>query len=195
MPCIVRMQSHASLYGGPVRRPSSYARMAIRGRRCSRRSRARLRRSTVPRVENLAFGDSEEKVEAIAALVAEGDPRAVPVLQALVDGELQTAGERRVLIVKGGEAIDARHRRKRSRRCPRTREDVVVNNRVRGARQGALAAFKLASPDRAARLAAAKELAGRRRRSDAAARQEGARQGTRSRDQGAARRRSRRRCS
>ena len=59
-------------------------------------------------VEKLATGDSDEKLEAIAALVAEGDPRAVTVLRALAAGELKvaTAGKR-VLIVKGGEATDA----------------------------------------------------------------------------------------
>ena len=39
-------------------------------------------------VEKLAYGDSEERIAAIAALVAEGDPRAVTVLRALAEGEL-----------------------------------------------------------------------------------------------------------
>ena len=32
-------------------------------------------------VEKLAFGESEERTAALAALVAEADPRAVPLLQ------------------------------------------------------------------------------------------------------------------
>src|SRR5215471_5853939 len=41
-------------------------------------------------VERLGYGDSEERLSAIAALVAEGDPRASTVLQALAEGELKT---------------------------------------------------------------------------------------------------------
>ncbi|HXL75846.1 MAG TPA: hypothetical protein VN967_08355, partial [Burkholderiales bacterium] len=55
-------------------------------------------------VEKLAFGESDERIQAIGALVAEGDPRAAEVLAALADGELQTAGKR-VLIVRAGEAL------------------------------------------------------------------------------------------
>jgi urea transport system permease protein len=112
-------------------------------------------------VENLGYGDSEERLAAITALVAEGDPRAVTVLQALAEGELKTAGEqgKRVLIVKGGEATDAITGGKIAP-PPAALEDVRINNRVRGAIQGALAALRLTSPDPAARLAAAMELAG-----------------------------------
>ncbi|HKA42010.1 MAG TPA: urea ABC transporter permease subunit UrtB [Burkholderiales bacterium] len=109
-------------------------------------------------VSKLATGDSDEKIAAIGALVAGADPRAAILLQALADGELQVAGKR-VLIVKSGEATDAATGEKVTP-LPAEREDVIANNRVRGAVQGALAALKLVSPDRATRLAAAKELAG-----------------------------------
>ncbi|MES2563654.1 MAG: urea ABC transporter permease subunit UrtB [Pseudomonadota bacterium] len=109
-------------------------------------------------VERLAFGESEQKIEAIAALVAEGDTRAIIILQALAAGELQTA-DKRVLIVKGGKAIDALSGQSVSP-LPASAEDVPANNRLRGTVQAALAAFGLASADRNARLAAAKELAG-----------------------------------
>jgi len=113
-------------------------------------------------VEKLAYGDSEERIAAIAALVAEGDPRAVTVLRALAEGELKAAGEqagRRVLIVKGDEVTDAITDEKVSP-LPAGTEDVRINNRLRGAVQGALAALKLVSSDRATRFAAVKELAG-----------------------------------
>src|SRR5262249_23780812 len=109
-------------------------------------------------VAKLATGESDEKIAAIGALVADADPRAAIVLQALAEGELQVAGKR-VLIVKGGEATDAATGEKVAPR-PAEREDVIANNRVRGAVQGALAALRLVSPDRATRLAAARELAG-----------------------------------
>ena len=67
-------------------------------------------------VRKLAFGESDEQVAAVAALVAEGDAQAAALLQALADGELQTAGKR-VLIVKGENGVDAVTGAK-SRRCP-----------------------------------------------------------------------------
>ena len=109
-------------------------------------------------VEKLAFGEGDERLEAIGALVTEGDPRAAIVLGALGDGELQTASKR-VIIVRGAEATDAVTGEKLAS-MPAEREDIVANNRLRGAVQGALAALKLISPDRAIRFAAAKELAG-----------------------------------
>jgi len=109
-------------------------------------------------VEKLATGDSGEKIEAIGALVAEGDPRAIAVLEALSEGELQIAGKR-VLIVKGERATDALSGAPVAP-LPADREDVVANNRVRGAATVALAALKLVAPERQTRLAAAKALAG-----------------------------------
>jgi urea transport system permease protein len=91
-------------------------------------------------------------------LVKEGDARAVPILEALAAGELQIA-DKRVLITKDGETTDALTGAKVSP-VPHGVEDVAVNNRLRGAVQGALASLKLGSPDRNLRLAAAKELAG-----------------------------------
>jgi urea transport system permease protein len=82
-------------------------------------------------LERIASGDNDEKIEAISALAAEADPKAAAVLEALAEGEL---------------LIDGR------------REEVVVNNRVRGAIGAALAALRLASPDPAERLAAARTL-------------------------------------
>jgi urea transport system permease protein len=109
-------------------------------------------------VEKLATGDGEEKLAAISALVSAGDARAVTVLTALIEGELQTAGKV-VLIVKGAVAVDA-VTGERIAALPAEREDVTANNRLRGAAQRALAALKLLSPDRAVRAAAVKDLAG-----------------------------------
>src|SRR4029077_30738 len=84
-------------------------------------------------VDKLANGDNDEKGQAIAALVAEGDPKALDVLSKFADGEVEV----------GGKKIE-----------------VVVNNRLRSAVADALAALRLLAPERATRLAAAKELAG-----------------------------------
>ena len=109
-------------------------------------------------VEKLAFGESDEKIEAIGALAAEGDPKAADLLQAVSDGEVQTAGKR-VLIVRGESAVDALTGEKVAP-LPPEREEVVANNRLRGAIAGALAALKLLSADPHERLAAAKQLSG-----------------------------------
>jgi len=108
-------------------------------------------------VSKLATGDSEEKTTAIAALLAEGDPRTQEILQALLDGELQTAGNR-ALIVKGDVAVDAASGEKVTP-LPENREDVSLNNRLRREVGAALAALRLLSPDAKSRQAAVAELA------------------------------------
>ena len=108
-------------------------------------------------VKELAFGDGDARGKAIGALVAGGDAAALPLLQALMDGDVQTVGEDRVLIVKGDAAVDAVTGAAVTP-LPDSRGDVVVNNRLRRTLATAIAAFKLSSPDRAVRLAAAKEL-------------------------------------
>src|SRR6185369_4583021 len=109
-------------------------------------------------VRKIAFGESDEQVAAVAALVAEGDAQASALLQALADGQLQTSGKQ-VLIVKGEQGIDAMTGQKVDP-LPAEREDVNANNRLRRELATALAALKLISPERNVRLAAAKELSG-----------------------------------
>ena len=81
-------------------------------------------------VKRLA-GDNDAKIAAIAEIAATGDPEALTVLKQLADGELKVDGQ-----------------------------EVMLNNRVRREIEGAMAALRLVSPDRDARLAAAKGLAG-----------------------------------
>jgi len=107
-------------------------------------------------VGKLAFGESDEQIAAVNALVAAGDERAQPLLQALADGAVQTAGKR-VLIVTGDEGVDAVTGEKIAP-LPEDREDVVVNNRLRREIDSALGVFKLVSADRGTRLKAAKAL-------------------------------------
>jgi urea transport system permease protein len=83
-------------------------------------------------VGRLAADDNDEKIAAIGALVAEGDPAAVAVLQRFAEGEVEIDGNKL---------------------------EVVVNNRLRAAVADALAALRLLAPERATRLAAARELA------------------------------------
>ncbi|HEY5862911.1 MAG TPA: urea ABC transporter permease subunit UrtB, partial [Casimicrobiaceae bacterium] len=108
-------------------------------------------------IRDLAFGESDARGKAIAAIVASGDAQALPLLQAVLDGEIKTAGEDRVLQVKGDAATDLLTG-KSVTPVPDNLDDLVVNNRMRRELGTALAALKLATPDRATRLAAAKEL-------------------------------------
>src|SRR6187549_657182 len=98
-------------------------------------------------VEKLATGDADERSAAITALVAEADPKAAAFLEAVSEGEVQVAGKR-VLVVKGGQASDALTGEKLAA-VPEGAEDVVANNRLRKEIEGALAALKLLSPERA----------------------------------------------
>jgi len=109
-------------------------------------------------IEKLAFGESDEKIEAMAALVASGTAKAAEILQALADGELNTSGKR-VLIVQGDSAVDAVTGEKLAK-VPEDKEDIIVNNRVRRELGGAIAALRLVSPKVEVRFAAAKELLG-----------------------------------
>ena len=109
-------------------------------------------------VEKLAFGESDEKVEAIAALLAAGNEKSAAILQALADGELHTAGKR-VLIIKGESVADAVTGEKLAK-VPEDKEDITVNNRLRRELGSALAALKLVSSETEIRHAAAKELMG-----------------------------------
>jgi urea transport system permease protein len=107
-------------------------------------------------IRDLAFGENDAKVEAIAALVATGEDSALGLLQALSDGEIQTSGDQ-VLKVKDKVAVDV-ITGKAVDPLPASLDDIVLNNRVRRELGTAIAALKLTSGDRAIRLPAAKEL-------------------------------------
>ncbi len=107
-------------------------------------------------VGKLAFGDNDEKVAAIRAFVEKGESAAAPMLAALADGQLQTAGEQ-VLIVRDEVGIDA-VTGETVTPLPETREDVIANNRVRGEIANAVAVLRLLSPQRELRVRAVKEL-------------------------------------
>jgi len=108
-------------------------------------------------VRDLALGENEEKVKAISALVASGDPDALPLLQSLLSGEVQTVGDATVLRVKDGVATNLATGAK-VEPLPESRDDVVLNNRVRRELATGIAALQLVATDRATRLAAAQAL-------------------------------------
>jgi urea transport system permease protein len=108
-------------------------------------------------VKQLATGDVAAKVEAVEALTRAGDPAALPVLEALHDGELAIAPNGAVVIDRKGGPVDALTLQKLDP-APEELEPVEINNRVRGQLQSALSAFRLFAPDRKVRFDAAKEI-------------------------------------
>ena len=108
-------------------------------------------------VRALAFGESDAKIQAIATLGSSADADAARLLQAFLDGEVQTVGEAEVLLVQGETGTDILTGKAVSP-LPDDRDDVVLNNRVRKHLATAIAALSLSAPDRATRLAAAKQL-------------------------------------
>jgi urea transport system permease protein len=107
-------------------------------------------------------GDSfAAKEKAIVALGESGDPRAVPLLKALGDDRVRRDADSHIVVVTtdgsttrytdavtGAELKDA---------APDSLDRVIVNNRLRGAIEAALGTLTLFSPDRAARLTAARD--------------------------------------
>ena len=109
-------------------------------------------------VQKLAFGEPDEKIAVLGEIAAAADESAIPLLQALADDSVQAHADKKlVVIVKDGKGTDAATG-KPVDPLPPGLDDVVINNRVRGQIGSVLAALKLTSPDKAVRLAAAKEL-------------------------------------
>jgi len=114
--------------------------------------------SLVGRLAGDSFADKEK---AVTALGAQGDPRAVSLLQVLTDGHLLRGPDGRVVVSQtAGETTrlrDAVTGEDISRTDPDSLDRIIVNNRLRGAIEGALGALSLFSTDPAVRLAAARD--------------------------------------
>jgi len=112
-------------------------------------------------VAGLAGDSFAAKETAIVALGKLGDPRAVPILQALSDDRLRRAPDGRVVIVTqtGGTTrlTDAASGQGLGDVAPDSLDRIIVNNRLRGQIEAALGALGLFSPDPAVRLAAAQD--------------------------------------
>ncbi len=108
-------------------------------------------------IKQLAAEDSDAKLDAISKIAASGDAAAVPLLKAMQDDALQLFNGLPV-IVAGSSVSDALSGETVAAPAEKL-EAIVVNNRVRGVLDAALAALKLISPVRDERLAAAKIVA------------------------------------
>jgi urea transport system permease protein len=103
----------------------------------------------------IAAGDSDERITALNAAVAAGDPALVPFVRAMLDDEVKTAGGK-AYIVKDGQAVEAATGAAAT--LPADAEDVVNNNRMRRELDAAVAALGLVSTDRDARAKAIADL-------------------------------------
>jgi urea transport system permease protein len=112
-------------------------------------------------VAGLGGASFADKEKAIVALGKLGDPRAVPILQALGDDRLRKAPDGRIVIIAAGRETtrlsDAATGQELPDLAPDSLDRIIVNNRLRGGIEGALGALTLFSPDREARLAAAQD--------------------------------------
>jgi urea transport system permease protein len=108
-------------------------------------------------VLQLATGDNDAKVAALYAIAGSADPEALPILEALRDYTLKSLGGKQAIIFDGETAVDAVTGTKLAK-VPDDLDDVISNNRVTNALEGALAALDLISTDKAVRLAAVKRL-------------------------------------
>jgi urea transport system permease protein len=93
----------------------------------------------------LAAGETDARIAALSQAAVEADPALADFVRALLDGEVKVA-DGKVFVVRG--AVTA----------PDTAEDVINNNRMRGALEAALGVLKLVSPDVQVRTEALDEL-------------------------------------
>jgi urea transport system permease protein len=105
-------------------------------------------------IRDLAGDDGDTRDKAITALVASGDPRALPLLEAWRNGNARRDASGRVLLVDGDAAVDAATGATGTP-VPAELDELALNNRIRRELDSAISALRLASPDVGVRLAAA----------------------------------------
>ena len=110
---------------------------------------------TVDEARGMAIGESDARVQALAKAVAQGDDKTAAFLQALADDVVKVANGQ-VIVVRDGQGLDPVTGQ--SVPVPQDAEDVMLNNRLRGEIDTALAALKLFSPEVKVRRLAALSL-------------------------------------
>ena len=89
----------------------------------------------------LVDGDTDTRIDTLNRLAAEPDDKATALIKAMADEAVRVQGER-VLIVDGDGAIDAVTGEKLAA-LPEDAGDILINNRLRGAMDNALAGMEL----------------------------------------------------
>ena len=95
-------------------------------------------------VKGIAFGDSDSRIAALNQAVTSADDKTAAFFQAIADEAVKVAGEQ-LVIVRDGKAFDPVSGAALT--LPDGLEDLMLNNRLRGEVDSALAALKLFSPD------------------------------------------------
>lgn len=108
-------------------------------------------------VKQLAAEDSDAKIAAIQKLGTSGDRDALKVLKALANDTLMATPDGQVFLMDGDKAFDAASGAAIDP-APETYDAITINNRIRAELDNAIAGLRLLNPDRAVRLAAAREL-------------------------------------
>jgi len=103
----------------------------------------------------IAVGETDARIEALGKAAAQGDDRTAAYLQALADDAVKLAAGR-VLVVRDGKGLDPVSGE--GVPVPPDAEDVMLNNRLRGEIDTALAALRLFSSDVSLRRQAALSL-------------------------------------
>jgi urea transport system permease protein len=103
----------------------------------------------------IAQGDSDARIAALNERVTAQDAQLAPFVEALLADEVRVAGGK-VYLVRGTAVTVAGSGANAT--LPEGAEEVVNNNRMRQALEGALAAFRLSSPDREVRAKAMADL-------------------------------------
>jgi urea transport system permease protein len=112
-------------------------------------------------VDQLGADDFAAKIEAVQALSALGDARAIVVLKALADNALYTTADHKVVIAEpagdGFKIFDPIDRTELGEAAGDALDKVRVNNRLRGTIDAALGSLTLVSDNPEDRLAAAQD--------------------------------------
>jgi urea transport system permease protein len=111
---------------------------------------------TAEQARAMAEGDTDDRLAALSRAAAEGADGLGDFVQALLDDEVKVAGDR-VVVVRGSRVMDAATGAEVS--LPDGAEDVVNNNRMRGALDAVRSGLRLLAPDAGTRVQALTELA------------------------------------
>ena len=101
----------------------------------------------------LATGDSDTRIDILNRLTAESDDKAQALIKAMADGAVKVQGEQVLIVADDGSTVDAVTGAAVA--MADDAEDVIVNNRMRGALEAAMAVRNLFGADVAAQREAA----------------------------------------
>jgi urea transport system permease protein len=112
---------------------------------------------TAPEALAISAGETDARIEALNRSLASADERTMALLQALSEDAVKVAGDK-VFIVRDDKAFDAVSGQEVP--LPEGAEDAMLNNRMRGELDTAMASIKLFNKDFKLRAAAVRTLQG-----------------------------------